>query len=420
MANKRWLGRAGAVAEVNTITIALTWAAGDTITVTINAKDLLVTIGTLVTTAQVATTLKQAWEGETFTDTTATVRPSGGGPDFTEYSEITATVSGSVVTLTGDTAGVPWNVNSGMAVTEVTAGTGTATLANATAATGPNFASDADNWSPTGVPGAADDLWFDNSDVSVLYGLDGISGTLTSCNVARSYIGTIGLPATNASGYPEYRLTYFDIDCSAITIGYGEGSGSGRIKINSGSVQTALLIESTGSPAEVGIGAVVWNGTHASNTLRLQDGSVSISAFNGEPAALLTAEVTNGTLENGAGFTAPLGTLTIQAGNVTMRDNVTTVTIADGTLTLLGTATVTTLNLDGGTFIHKSSGAITTAQVTGLLDASQDNSSRTITTCNLKRGGSILDPLRTITFSNGIARASDVRQGTRALKNKTP
>src|SRR3972149_4873907 len=233
MANKRWLGRAGAVAEVNTITIALTWAAGDTITVTINAKDLLVTIGTLVTTAQVATTLKQAWEGETFTDTTATVRPAGGGPDFTEYAEITATVSGSVGTLTGDTGGVG---------------------------------------------------------------------------------------------------------------------------------QTALLIESTGSAAEVGIGGVVWKGTHASNSLRLQDGSVSISAFNGEPAALLTAEVTNGTLVAGPGFTAPLGPLTIQAGNVTMRDNVTTVTIADGTLTLLGTATVTTLNLDGGTFIHKSSGAITTAQ----------------------------------------------------------
>src|SRR3970040_2704259 len=120
MANKRWLGRAGAVAEVNTITIALTWAAGDTITVTINAEDLLVTIGTLVTTAQVATTLKQAWEGETFTDTTATVRPSGGGPDFTEYSEITATVSGSVVTLAGDTAGGPRDVNSGMAGEEGT------------------------------------------------------------------------------------------------------------------------------------------------------------------------------------------------------------------------------------------------------------------------------------------------------------
>ena len=410
MANKRWLGRAGAVAEVNTITIANTWATGDTITVTINSKSLVVTIGSLVTTAEVATTLKQALEGEAFTDTTATVKPSGGGPDFTEHSELTATVAGSVVTWTADDAGIPWNVNSGMAVTEVTAGTGTATLANATAATGPNFVSNADNWSPTGVPGAGDDIWADNSDVSMLYGLDGISGTLTSANFARSYTGTVGLPATNASGYPEYRLTYLDIDCSAITIGYGEGSGSGRIKIDSGAVTVALLVEFTSSSLDLGIGAVVWKGTDAFNTLRLQEGSVSVSAFDGEASALLSAQVTNGTLVIGAGFSAPLVTLSIQDGTVIMRDNITTATIANGTLELLGTATITTLNLEGGTLIHKSSGTISTANIAGLLDASRDNATRTISVCNLKRGGQIVDPLRTVIYTAGIARASDVRE----------
>ena len=125
------------VAEVNTITIANTWAAADTITVEINGKPLLVTIGSLITTAQVANTLKQAWEGEDFTDGTATVSPSGGGPALDEYSQITATVSGSIVTLTADNAGVRRNTNTVMTVAENTAGDGTATLASSVVAAGP-------------------------------------------------------------------------------------------------------------------------------------------------------------------------------------------------------------------------------------------------------------------------------------------
>lgn len=126
-----------AVSEVNTVTIALTWAQNDIINLRINGRQIVVTVGTLITTAQVATTLKQAWNGEAFTDGAASVSPTGGGPVMPDHSQLTATVSGSVVTLTADSIGVRWNENAVMVAAETTAGNGTATLANATPAAGP-------------------------------------------------------------------------------------------------------------------------------------------------------------------------------------------------------------------------------------------------------------------------------------------
>lgn len=133
----QWDGEGSAVAEVNTITVADTWAAADTVLITLNGRTLLVTIGSLVTPAQVATTIKQAWESETFTDGTATVAPAGGGTVQNDFAQITATVSGAVVTLTGDNAGVAWNQNSSLLAVATTAGDGDVTLANSVAASGP-------------------------------------------------------------------------------------------------------------------------------------------------------------------------------------------------------------------------------------------------------------------------------------------
>jgi hypothetical protein len=132
-----WDSVAAAVAEVNTITVANTWAQNDTCTITIHGVTLVVTVGTLVTTAQVATTIQEAWEGATLTDGSASVAPTGGGPVLRDHGNLTATVSGSVVTLTADRAGERFNTNSAMTVTESTAGDGTATLANSTPAAGP-------------------------------------------------------------------------------------------------------------------------------------------------------------------------------------------------------------------------------------------------------------------------------------------
>jgi hypothetical protein len=118
------------IAQVDTLTIAGTWAQNDTVALTIGSDTVTITIGALTTTTQVATTIKQAWEGEAFTDTAAKVSPSTGGLAYTSFSAITAAESalGDIVTLTHDSAGHSFTLSA----TATTAGNGTATQNNET------------------------------------------------------------------------------------------------------------------------------------------------------------------------------------------------------------------------------------------------------------------------------------------------
>src|SRR5687767_13046576 len=138
MATKVWAGNAHATKQITTLTVAGTWAAADTETLTINGKDIIITIGNGTTTAQVATSIKDAWnatsrlDGQGDTTNTSNV----GGQEFGEFSEAEAVIystSTSVVRIIGRTAGRPFTLTSAA----VTAGDGDVTLATAQAATGP-------------------------------------------------------------------------------------------------------------------------------------------------------------------------------------------------------------------------------------------------------------------------------------------
>ncbi len=412
MANNRWLGRAHAIAQVDTVTIANTWTATngttDTITLTINTKSLVVSIGSLVTTAQVATTIQQAWQDASFTDSTASKTPADGGQDIVEHAEITATVSGSVVTLTHNTPGTPFTLT----VTETTAGNGTATEATATAATGPNFYDNADNWTLAAAPIATNDVFVDDSSISILYGLGQSGVALASFTVSRNYTGEIGLPKQNVGGYVEYRADYLAIDAATMTIGRGEGSGSSQIKLDSGSTVTAITVESMGSPP-FGLEAFLWKGTHASNSLQIHEGTVGVAVFGGEVATVSNLWNTAGTVRCSDGTT--LTTVTNMSGDMELHSNAVTLTNSSGTILFGGAATLTTLNLEGGTMNYLSSGTITTANIGGtsrgaLLDFSGDNSPRTITNAvSLRLNGRIVDPLQTVTYSAGIQLGSGVQ-----------
>lgn len=400
MANRVWLGNAVATKDKWTITIANTWAGADTATITINGNDLVITIGTLVTTAQVATTIQQAFSGTAFTDTTASCLPAAGGPSIPEFNQITATVSGSVVTLTANTAGVPWTISS----TETTAGTGTATAAHAITATGPNYFDNVDNWSGGAVPTGSDDVFFDDGNVDCLYGLDQNATTLTSLTISARYTGKIGLPIKNGSGsaqYAEYRDTYLKISATTVTIGRGTGNGSGRIKINFGTVQTAISVFNTGSRTESGFPSLMLRGTNASNVLNVYNGDVGVAILAAETATIATLRQVGGTVYCGSGVT--LTTITKSGGTLTTESAATTVTNEGGDFTAKGGAH-TTINMQGGTLYYESSGTITTLSVyqNGTANFNNTNITRTVTNCNLSAGGTITDRLRTCTFTNGI------------------
>lgn len=399
MATRTWTGNAAATYDVWTGTVANTWATNDTATVTINGKTMTITIGSLTSTADVATTVKQAFNGETLTDTTATVSPSIASNTLPEFGELTATVSGSVVTFTADTAGVPHTITMG----ETTAGSGTLTGAHATTATGPNYWDNTDNWAEGAVPTTGDDVYIDRP-VSILYALDNNADTLQSMLISERFTASsyIGLPFRNANGYEEYREDYLKVSITTLNV-YGK---SGRIKINVGSVQTAVNVYSTGATAETDRSAFQLLGTNSSNVVNVYGGDVGIARNSGEVSTVATLKQTGGTLVCGSGVTLTNvtgtgGTLSVgsstttlikEAGTLVVNGGTqTALTFLGGTGTITGATTVTTLRQGGGTLscgvnvafttVDKSAGTLT--MQSGCTTLTNDSGTVTVTAGNI-------------------------------------
>lgn len=304
MATRTFRGDAVAVAQVTTISVDDTWATGDTAVLTINGKDLTLTVGTTSTTAQIALDIIDMVNGD---DANGDETRSTTGNLIPEFDEITASnVTASTVTLTADTKGVPFTITA----SETTAGDGTlGTPTNSTAATGPNHYDDADNWSDSTLPVDADDVVVDAGDTDILYGLDQNAVTPASFKVMQRYSGNIGLPYENANGYTEYRDRYLKVGNSGdatnitVTIGLGSGNGSGRMNIDFGTGQYTATIFNTGNSRVTGTTALQLLGSHATNTVTIHGGDVGMAINGGETANIDTITMHGGALRCGAGVT---------------------------------------------------------------------------------------------------------------------
>ena len=392
MALPFWIGNAAPTVDAFTGTVALTWAAADTATITHteSGKTLVVTIGTLVTTAQVATTIKQAWQSEAFTDTTASCVPAAGGTSIPEFAVITASVSSSVVTFVADTSGASIGT---LTMSETTAGTGTFTAAHSVTATGPSWFTNTGNSSTGSLP-VSTDTWTIDRPVSILYGLAQSAITLTAQLITERFTSAakIGLLRRNASGYEEYNAT--ELALSATT--WTNRSSSNLIKQNFGSVQTTVNNYSSGVSAETGRPAVQLRGTHASNSVNLFGGDLGWGASD-ETATVATIRQEGGTLTVGANVT--LTTLTKMSGTANVYCAATTITNNEGTLTHHAGA-VTTVNVNGGTVYEKGAGTTTTVRATGGTYSTANTA--TVTTIeNTGAAVTLLGPVTTVTNEAG-------------------
>ncbi len=413
MATPRWLGRALATTDVWTITVANTWAQNDTGTITINGKSLTLTVGSTFTTAQVAADLTVMFNASGTLGTAASANNYNSVTDEWldqpgEFAEATAEQSSSTVIIACDTPGVPMTIS----VSESTAGSGTLSIAHTTTATGPNYWDNAVNWDTGAVPVSTDTVYFDNSDVSVLYGLAQSAVTLTALHISASYTGHIGLPKTNADGgYPEYRADYLAISATNVYIGRGEGNGSGRIKLDQGAVAGTFEIFTTGQGDETGLGAVLIKGSNIT-AVEVHSGSVGLAPHGADTATITTLRVASGSVHSYTGST--ITTVNLTDGTLIMDLNCTTLNQNGGACTINGSTGMTTANVNSGTLFYNSSGTIATLNLSlmggGALDCSGDISARTITTTNLYAGGTINDPQQTITYTNKIALATNVKR----------
>lgn len=322
-------------------------------------------------------------------------------------AEFTAFTWAAGTTTTFTATAVTAGVDSAIAVSRVTASTGTFAIATTVAATGPNFWDNVNNWDTGSVPAAGDTANVNLSLGSVLYALDQNTVTLAALNIYTSSPtqNTLGLPPVNAAGYTEYMDQYLKIGATACKI----DADVGRIKINFGSVATSTEVRRTGTSPDQPTPAVLLKGTSTSNVLDVVSGSVGAAYYDGDSFAAATITVGSaGTLVLGSGVST--ATTITSLGTLVSNGVFTTLYVVGGQAAVNGSPGATTIDVSGGTLTCAFSGTAAAVLVgPGTLDATQDISARTFTDTTIRQGGQILDlPQATITYTNGVTRASGV------------
>lgn len=374
------------IAQVSTVTIT-GYDAATTYSITINNKTISV-VGTGGTTATTAAALQQALSAS----------------DFPEFKEIAFSVNSSTITMTANTAGRPFTATSG-----VSGGTGTiGSVTLVTANSGPSDMSVAANYTGGSLPSNGDTLVFENlENVSVLYGLDALSGIALASVIFRNCSGEFGLAQHNGQ-YWEYRNQYLEFDADSILF---DCPNCQLARINSLAEQTAVTVKSTGSSRiSNNLETLLWKGTHNSNVLNVDRGSVGVAVLAGEVATIATFN--QGYIDNpnsdaqvrfGPGVTLGAvnrtgGLLQLNAGmsgNLVQREGA-------STLTLRGGGAYPSLVSHAGNIIYESSGTITnmTLGEDVIFDGRQNESTYTITNAiQAFKGAQFLDPMKKATWA---------------------
>lgn len=402
MATNKWLGTATAVAQVDTYT-PINVLVGNVFTLTMTGFDGSVQsvnyTAAVATVADVTAGLTSAWN--TNADNNALI------------GSLTAADGTTVLTLTADTAGVEFK-----ALGSATGGTADITEVNTTANAGPNDYSSTANWSEGALPGAADDVFIEDSNVDILYGLDqSAAGTYTSFHAKRTFTGVIGW-----NGAAGVVGDYLQIRTSKAFIGEhflpNTASGSGRIKINFGTVASEItqyfMATSLDSPKQAFRMLAVEVGTVLKDVI---SGSAGIATETGEVSTVanaliskLTSASSDASLVIGSGVT--MVDLTCLGGETSLFTTASqfsgTVTSKGGSLVISGSGAVPTLNVDGGAVVPASTGLISTCNIeNGSADFTKSVEARTVTTMNLGVNGVLSADIvkggsGVLTITNGI------------------
>lgn len=383
MALKRWIGAAAAVSQVTKVTFSA-YSSAQTYSLTINGK-VVSFLSVTGTNSEIWAGLVAAWE--------ASAEP--------EILEALATVSTGVV-LTSREGGNPFTVSAG-------ATTGTPTVTLITAATGPNYFSNDDNWEGGAAPAAADDLLFAESDVDLLHDLTpGFAlGVIT---VEKSFTGRIGLGRVASGGYQEYRPRYLTLgDAASIIIGAGTGNGSNRILIDAATEVVDVEIYGTGQGEGYDKAVRIVNADDAS-TFAAYAGSFELSGTGGAASIdVISRQDTGSAPEVIVKGGAVAGVVRVSGANarIILDGNATSIeAMQGGQVTVSSAGTCPTVSASGGGVVYwDSSGAISTQLFVysgGSAMFGRRAVARTVADCELHGGGTLDDPFGLVTWTAGV------------------
>ena len=241
------------------------------------------------------------------------------------------------------------------------------------------------NWSPSGVPGASDNVRFTAAYSNNCAGYDASGTALADVIIEHGHSGQLGSSTAD-----------LQLNCS-----YFEFAGTGESYIDLGSSTVAPRIKMTGSGAGVGQYGLYLIGTGIT-VLSMEGGSVGLAAIHGQASTVTTVRQLGGDMKIGA---ATVTNYEGHGGSALVACNLATAKLYGATLETAEQMTITTLTIENGTCRASSSGTITTANVHGGdLDFSQTGAARIVSTLNLNPGGGVKYDPASVTIS---AQASD-------------
>jgi len=419
MALKTWQGRALAVPQITTLTVAGTIGTGDTVSVTINRKVATATAIVGDTAAVLA--------GRLYTAIQALIS-AGTAPEFAEITWVDPTIAGTAFfTATSTIAGTPFTLTT--AVTGTTTLTTTATQA----ATGPNHADNVNNYDTGTLPSASDDFTKPPNTPDILYNITALAAL--DLGIVKLMGGNIGLPdrhgvnPADPNSYYEYRTLHLQIkSASAVYIGDGTTAPSFcRLKIMGTTATPIRVMNGSTSNAADAIQISAASGTQ--HSLTINGGSVAIAPSAGETIDLSSFRVgTEGPVGSlGATDVDPvvsigLGVTTITAarqygGTVTSNGSFTALTIIDGIWKQdQGTPGTVSMTDSAGQYIctgTTSHGAITARGEGVIVDFTGDSRPITVANSTFTEGAALYNPQRIncaggFTFDKESAAASQI------------
>ena len=268
----------------------------------------------------------------------------------------------------------------------------------------------ADNWSPSGVPVAADDVIIANSSQDITAGLDQSAVVLNSITIDLSYTGLVGTVTV-----------FLEIAAATAVIGQrrsttGTFSGSKRLNLDFGTT-TACQITINGTSStnlDQNRQPLRIRAINAGTDLHLFAGSVAVSDDSDNSSTLGDISVNAGTVNVGASVT--LTNLTTSGGITNIDSSIAGIaTIKGGTVNAydsISASTIATLTIsDSGIVNHFATGTITTLNMTGgTVDLTKTQQAKTVTTVNLGEGATLVTDSGTVTFTNDIAITANKKQ----------
>ena len=334
------------------------------------------------------------------------------------FTRVTAADDTTHITVTADTAGVPFYLTS---TTTDGGGTDDQALVRAavTASSGPNDWNVAENWYSPGnadsVPLISDDVVLDPryGVVPILYGLDqsaGTGGLVRTGGVEHDSFRVLA-GFTAAIGGTDGAYLQFDMGSSEVF----EFAGTGTAYIDIADADVDPIIRNTAS-ATTGNHGLYLKGTAVSD-LTLLKGNIGYGVEAGDITSQVDnivvgqvgSQASDVALTIGTGVTGTAGAvltlITQNGGTVVNRAATTTlVTKHAGTYTQED-GLWTTLTQYGGIAYSDSDGTCANTNIFGGSSVlnTRDLRTKTFTTTTIQKGGTLNDPAGRITFTNPIS-----------------